>query len=507
MIHWIARFLILFVAITSLMGTESAQVVPLGHNFIATIRDIIFSTLASNDFQWMVMICLFLSLIFLVITLNMSEKECTEKNGAWCPGIVSFVSFFSLAYVASIAGISYIQNYSVAVKWLDAIVFVAGLVFSLEFKLLTKLQQGSEGAKAFQKSTLWALIVFLLVAAFVQPGFWVNSSYRGEVRWSGLWSNPNTYGLLMATGSILCTGLAVPWFYQRVICKGPSTRIADLTSIFLGLAGLLMMVGLLKSYSRGAWLASMLALGYLAIAWSKATGTGLAKISAAGHSRWSNIFLFRRRNRLPLIIILLSLLALGFLNFSGTQERMAQRLFSIGNPNDFSQRNRMQAYEGALQMMADKPFFGYGWNMPQLVYDQFYKPSWLVEGWAIALNDYFMLGETLGLPALVCFIAYIGLCLGSLQARGGYSDEEWNGRIFVSVSDTWISITCRAGLLTLLTGFWFNRGLCFLALAIPFWILFEIAKGFSTTVDQVSLRERGPSDFKPLERSVSRFIP
>ena len=75
----------------------------------------------------------------------------------------------------------------------------------------------------------------------------------------------------------------------------------------------------------------------------------------------------------------------------------------MANANDFSWRKRVAAYEGALQMMADKPWFGFGWNQPERVYDPFYRPAKVDEGMAIQLNDYFILGTTLGLPALLCF--------------------------------------------------------------------------------------------------------
>ena len=91
----------------------------------------------------------------------------------------------------------------------------------------------------------------------------------------------------------------------------------------------------------------------------------------------------------------------------------ARRAASVANANDFSWRNRVAAWEGALQMMAEKPWFGYGWNQPERVYDQFYRPSNVPEGAAIQLNDYFTLGTTLGIPALVCFVAYVGAFVGS----------------------------------------------------------------------------------------------
>ena len=60
-------------------------------------------------------------------------------------------------------------------------------------------------------------------------------------------------------------------------------------------------------------------------------------------------------------------------------------------------------------MMRDHPL-GVGWNNAVGVYDKNYSPP---EGGAAALtmNSYLMLGTELGLPGLLCFVAYVALCL------------------------------------------------------------------------------------------------
>ncbi len=45
-----------------------------------------------------------------------------------------------------------------------------------------------------------------------------------------------------------------------------------------------------------------------------------------------------------------------------------------------------------------------------------------------------------------------------------------------SVKDEWLRATCRAGFIVLLVGFLPERGLFFLALGAPFWILLELGR-------------------------------
>ena len=79
---------------------------------------------------------------------------------------------------------------------------------------------------------------------------------------------------------------------------------------------------------------------------------------------------------------------------------------------DFSRpsaQHRVAAWRGAIQMMRDHPF-GVGWNKAVETYEKDYSPP--EDGAAaITTNDYLMLGTQLGVPGLVCFVAYVWLCL------------------------------------------------------------------------------------------------
>jgi O-antigen ligase len=241
-----------------------------------------------------------------------------------------------------------------------------------------------------------------------------------------------------------------------------------------------MAVGLLKSYSRGAWVGT--AVGLAMLARLKAKGQmlkeGETRIARIGTNAGKSVSI--GGIRVWLIVVALSASVLLFWSLQDTQWVPARRAVSVANANDFSWRNRVAAWEGALQMMAEKPWFGYGWNQPERVYDQFYRPSKVPEGAAIQLNDYFTLGTTLGIPALLCFVIYVSLSLrGSPKSKVQSPKPEAQGpaaTLAFSLQPLAFQSACRAGAVVLLVGFWFDGGLFKLAMAAPFWILLELGR-------------------------------
>jgi O-antigen ligase len=163
----------------------------------------------------------------------------------------------------------------------------------------------------------------------------------------------------------------------------------------------------------------------------------------------------------PAVIIVLSLFALVILNFRGSDHVLLRRVASIANPNDFSWRNRVASWEGALQMIADKPLLGHGWGATESRYEAFYKPAKLDTGAAIQMNDYLTLGASLGLLALA---AFIGLIIRLVPA--GLRPE--HGRAAP------LQLAFTGAAIVLAIAFWFDGGLFKLSLAAVFWICFRL---------------------------------
>jgi O-antigen ligase len=329
----------------------------------------------------------------------------------------------------------------------------------------------------------------------------------------------------MAVGVILAGGCAVSSFKFQVFSATDHFRRWLKIVCFLAAASCTA-YALLHSYSRGAWIATVVGVGYLA--WNLRRGTahltpapsprppGGEGQSVSCGSRISRLKL----NWLPACVILFSVIVLSFWQFRETDWHPARRAFSSVNAVDFSWRNRIAAWEGALQITAEHPWFGAGWNQPELLYDHYYLPPKLNESAAIEMNDYLMLGATLGIPALFCFGMYLWLSLtrnsecgvrssSKAEVRGKNiteaNDANKAGETIASPSSSlpllpsvksppgseldWLKATCRAGAIVLLVGFWFDGGLFKLATASTFWILLELGSVANQSVPGKGLND------------------
>jgi hypothetical protein len=204
------------------------------------------------------------------------------------------------------------------------------------------------------------------------------------------------------------------------------------------------------------------------------------------------------QNRLPLIAIALSVFVIGFWQLRFSKFQAAQRMASVADPNDFSWRNRLSAWQGAIRMMIDKPLTGFGWGKAESVYAKRYCTTASNESAAIQMNDYLMLGISGGVPVMLCFIGYVVLAFRRKGPRLHFSsglapssqpsppagEKVSVGRSRGTLAWDWSFVTqveslqavCRAGVIVLLVGFWFDGGLFKLPTAVVFWTLLELSR-------------------------------
>jgi O-antigen ligase len=356
----------------------------------------------------------------------------------------------------------------------DPVVLVCGMTVARGLLWLSRSQQSRGQVTRVYDDILNALILMLALSVLVQPAWGEVFQYRGQRRWQGLWWNPNHFGLLMATGVVLTIGQGwQKWQSRPSTARDGFPVILYGSLIFYAVSCSLLGIGLMKSYSRGAWLGTALGLLYLIRHAFK------ARRAAAGRES----FQWRRwvlRNRAALAVSLACMLVLAFWNLRRTEFPVWRRAFSAWNVNDLSWRNRLVAYEGALQMMAARPWLGLGWGRPTDVFDQFFKPSGLVQPLAIQLNDYFVVGMTLGLPALSCLAGYLFLSAIPCQRREDEISSVSSDRVQpLGGRERPLQALCRSGFIVLLIGFWLDRGLFYLALTTPFWVLLELGSAGS----------------------------
>ena len=325
-----------------------------------------------------------------------------------------------------------------------------------------------EGSGRVRTMALMIIPLFLASTCFLHPAIPHEYEYlNAVVRWTGLWVNPNIYGMLMGLGAILAAGQALQAssFKLQIRAAQVQSPRPKAKSLFVGLwfvAGVVCVIGLFRSYSRGAWVATGFGIGYLI---GQANGQW-----SAGSSRQT----WLHRNWISLFAILLSVLVLNFWQFRFTEWKPARRVFSIANINDFSWRNRVTAWDGAIRMMGNQPFFGYGWGEAERIYEKKYLPPQMENGMAIQMNDYFTVGISAGMPALVCFLVYVGMSLRQPRRHTNAYESTLDSGLWTL---DWSKSVCRAGAIELLVGFWFDGGLFKLATGPVFWALLELGRG------------------------------
>jgi len=421
-------------------------------------------------------------------------------------GKVTNPDFWLVGLVALVL-LRYAVDYSIAAKSLQVVVLLTGIVMgkgaalwaaaSRSFKWQGssfKLGEGfapSSILPARSSAVLVTLALLLAASALWQPEMGMEFHYHGVRRWEGVWENPNTYGLLMGVGLVLALELLVAsskfqvpgerkGFMQLAIHHLP--RLALLVAA--GLCGF----GLLKSYSRGSWLGTACALAALLFQLVKfQVPSGVA----------GRMAVMLRRNWFPSSILLLAILVICFWQFRHTESPLVRRVFSAGNVNDFSWRNRVSAWQGAARMMWDKPLAGFGWGRAEDAYHRDYHAARLEETAAIQLNDYLMLGISAGAPALLCLLTYISL-VGYQTLRRPFSDSLEPSTFYQQSA-----ITAAAGVMVFLVGFWFEGGLFKLPTTVVFWTLLELARG-SSRGNEVQVK---PARTENVPNPISRSEP
>jgi len=398
---------------------------------------------------------------------------------------------FCRAAVLIIGGLVYFLDFRCASQPMQAVTLVGGAVIGSGAWVNLFWRDDPVANRRSLSRLLMTTVFMLAIACFWNCGSGPVFSYKHNARWVGPWFSPNLYGLLMASGIVLAAGLAV----------GRSRRWASsgLTEVrrrlggslalpmLLLLAGGGMAVGLWKSYSRGAWVGAGVGGVYLSVQWlrrcwnqseepflsgdrKECAGSGDPAYSIPEGGAYGAVN-GRIRTCMNVAVLVCAVGALLFWQYQHTESVTGRRAISASNQNDLSWRNRVAAWEGDLQMMAEKPVFGFGWNQPEPFYGKYYTPSRLDETGAIEMNDYLMLGATLGIPALFCFGMYLWLSFTETARREARPATDLDGRQL-----DWLKAVCRAGALVLAVGFWFDGGLFKLATSAAFWILLELGR-------------------------------
>ncbi len=481
-------------ALCLVAGSPVAHAPQFFYSFVAELVAVFRDT----STQWVVFVCL--GVYFVGFRLVQQHRAKPLFLRGFNPGLW-------LTLMLALVSLAFSFNYASASGSTQALVLLGGAALG-SGALVWRGWQHHKSADVLAKSIGIFVTLFILGTVLGIEAF-QDFHYRGKQRSAGVWDNPNSFGMLMAVGIALALGALVQGLRFKVQNWGTESRVRSqeleggniehptsnvehriwasrawisIKVIFFFAAAGVMLVGLVKSYSRGAWLGAFIGISFLIYQFVRCSFEPVARrVGRIFEAQPRRYIGFIQRRWIPLALILVSIGALALLNFRHAEYATARRALSVANANDFSWRKRLSAYEGALQMIADKPWFGFGWNQPEPIYDRFYRAQKVDEGMAIQMNDYFTLGTTLGIPALACFVAYLYLSLrGTREHRTSNIEHSTSkgGKFsvfsFQCSEENWLRITCRAGAIVLLVGFFFDGGLFKLATGATFWILLEL---------------------------------
>lgn len=455
-------------------------------------RVIIAATSTMGSFEWQRLIAVCIGCYFVILTVLKRLKAWRSESTGEC---VREVAILLLLLSATIP---YASSYKIAFQSADYLVLLTGAMIGKVVALLQVWLREPDSVNVFHLAALSSLSTALVAVAVVHPEFEISFEYRSQQRWSGPFLNPNTFGLLMGVGVVLAISQTLnngAIKTQRI--KRPTYGWKSSTNfLFYITATGVLLFGLIQSYSRGAWVATLIGIVYLftenCVSLHECCRIVLPKsIFYVGHR--IHLFLFKRsiisfrtihlssRRRLGtipvrcwMIVLLFSLITLLFWDVQYTEYRLMRRLLSFSTFNDFSASNRAITGVGALQMMAESPLFGFGWNMSESAYSSFYRISILLDRTALRTNSYAVIGTTIGLFPLGCFFIYIWLSF-----KNKFSSDRYRNPVSEAFSTELIdddcSSCCRACIVVFLVGFFFDGGLFRLTTGAIFWALLEIA--------------------------------
>lgn len=474
----------------------------------------------SVELQWVTTTCIG---FYFIALLSIYYWICSRMGGGDCfsdqAGLFRFYVYapeILMVILACWATASYAFKYTGAYFGSDFLVLFAGMTLGRAVAAIRLLRRTADQVACFHTPVLDALILMLTALALFHPEMWVAFTYREQERWTGAFLSPNTFGLLMAVGAVLAIGQTLLIFRIKVpVNKGASINDrcfprwkASLKVVLYIVASGIILVAMIKSYSRGAWLGfffGLASLGIIMIPDYSRRKLATPNFAVKPYAKYSTVFVhkqplscekitedrlfpgFRRQSVLvrhvlnSAMIIVLSLGVLAFWSFRHTEQQVLRRVFSVAGAYDFSTENRVMAAIGAFQMMGEKSSSGFGWNEPERAYDFYYRAQKVSEHMAIRTNSYLMVGTALGLVAFGCFLAYVWFLMKGRPVMLGDSCF-WTGSS--SVEPMKVGVICRAGVLVLLIGFVFDGGLFRLATGAIFWILLEL--GADTKEDDPS---------------------
>jgi O-antigen ligase len=203
--------------------------------------------------------------------------------------------------------------------------------------------------------------------------------FNGHLRWTFFWANPNCWAAFLA-----CS-IAWAWCGQLVCREKTGRVIFKIATVALHAIELALWFLLVKTYSRGGLVAAVSAMAVFFLLHGKT------------RMKWPRCI---QNMAARLVVVLAMCVIFGF----------AARMAPSHLAQDRSVLNRVELWKGALVMISDSPFQGWGHQLGGMAYINWYQPLTDATRPVGFVNSYLEVAVDHGAPVLFLTL----LCAGAL---------------------------------------------------------------------------------------------
>ena len=215
---------LLWMLLVVCLGSECMRRASFPGPFLNRAYSEVFAAIQAADVQWLFVICISVYLagfIWLLRALNpvshswrdevqpgtppvAQASPPTRIRGPLCyvweavPGRARLDAseVFALG-LYGIGVLAYALSYDQASKSTDALLLCFGITLLFGFRAWRVVEVKRIRPFNITGVVLAIMLILLFIATVWHPSSLNRFQYRGQVRWSGLWDNPNTFGILM----------------------------------------------------------------------------------------------------------------------------------------------------------------------------------------------------------------------------------------------------------------------------------------------------------------------
>lgn len=328
--------------------------------------------------------------------------KCWSKTTPLQSATLAMITVLSLAGL-----IHYLASFESTAIGLRSFYFYWGLCFALAALAFSSV------APTMLRRQLWYCWAAVVVLSFIvsctglpHAGYY---RFQGQLRWPGVFINPNLYGAF-AAGSVVYVTFVLT---RREAERHPLNQ-SLWQAVLFSVLGVISFFGLINSYSRSAWLGAL--IGLVALGRHARFGKAPAVLQPlptvmppAGIACTSNV---RKRDRWLKLGIVFAIIMVGIATLGKKDQlhTIIGRSATLVDSGDKSVSNRSKTWGDAMPMVFSRGL-GWGWGNWRSTFDAGFRHSGQTSSGSLVLNDHLSMGIVYGWPVGLLWLAALALWL------------------------------------------------------------------------------------------------